>query len=518
MKIAARHSSLRKPLIISAVSLALVLGGVTAATASTSSPSTVKSASDFPAMPTAHLSNGSKLLGPVAVTATSYPFGSFARQPSPVNLASYGYEEQEYFLSGTATSYKPAGQNALQADGQWAVVPYETAPYTTRLLVERPDNPRAFNGTVVVEWTNVSAGADVPVDFDYMHQYLLSAGYAVVEVSAQYNGIEADKKFNPERYQSLSSPGDSYSYDIFTQAGQAARAALNGLKVAALLADGESQSAARMVTYIDAIQPLAKVYNGFLVHSRGAQGAPLWQSTLGTSLGPPTGTEIQVPTPSEIRTDLTVPVLQAETETDVVGPPAGLGFGPARQPDNPRLRTWEIAGTSHVDQYFFNTSTPILERDIPNGNFSFFDCADPYNDGQEHYVLDAAMSALTRWADGGSPPAHSPELVVNSSGTDYLRDALGNAIGGIRTPSVDAPVSTLSGIGNPPAGPGVGSFCLLFGTTTPFTTARLQALYPTHRNYVSKVAASAKIAGRQGFLLPGGVREIIHAAAESDVP
>jgi hypothetical protein len=59
---------------------------------------------------------------------------------------------------------------------------------------------------------------------------------------------------------------------------------------------------------------------------------------------------------------------------------------------------------------------------------------------------------------------------------------------------------------------------LLFGTTTPFTTARLQALYPTHRNYVSKVAASAKMAGRQGFLLPGGVREIIHAAAESDVP
>ncbi|MGH3297093.1 MAG: alpha/beta hydrolase domain-containing protein, partial [Trebonia sp.] len=325
-------------------------------------------------MPTAHLGNGSKLLGPVPVTATSYPFGSFARKPSPVNLASYGYEEQEYFLSGTATSYKPAAQNALQADGQWAVVPYMTAPYTTRLLVERPDNPRAFNGTVVVEWTNVSAGADVPVDFDYMHQYLLSAGYAVVEVSAQYVGIEADKKFNPERYQSLSSPGDSYSYDIFTQAGQAVRAALHGLKVSTLLADGESQSASRMVTYIDAIQPLAKVYNGFLVHSRGAQGAPLWQSTLGTSLGPPTGTEIEVPTPSPIRTDLTVPVLQFETETDVVGSPVGLGFGPARQPDNALLRTWETAGTSHVDQYFFNTSTPILERDIPNGNFSFFDC------------------------------------------------------------------------------------------------------------------------------------------------
>jgi hypothetical protein len=505
---------------MSAIALALVFGGVTAATASTSSPSTLKNASGVSAMPTSsiHLSDGSELLGPIPVTATSYPFGSFAKQPSPVNLASYGYEEQEFFLSGTAASYKPASPTALKPDGQWTVVPYKTAPYTTRLLVERPKNPSAFNGTVVVEWTNVSAGADVPVDFDYTHQYLLSAGYAVVEVSAQYIGVEEDKKFNPQRYQSLSNPGDSYSYDIFTQAGRAVAAALKGLNVRTLLADGESQSAARMVTYIDAIQPLAKVYDGFLVHSRGATGAPLSQSTLGSAIGSPPGSTVPVPTPSLIRTDLTVPVLQFETETDVVGAPAGLGFGPARQPDNPLLRTWETAGTSHVDQYFFDTSTPILERDIPNGNFSFFDCADPYNDGQEHYVLDAAMSALTGWATGGAAPAHSAQLVVDGSGTNYERDAFGNAVGGIRTPSVDVPVSTLSGIDNPPAGPGVGSFCLLFGTTTPFTSAQLQALYPTRHDYVSQVAAAAEIARRQGFLLPGGVREIIHAAAESNVP
>jgi hypothetical protein len=453
------------------------------------------------------------------VTASSYPFGSFARQPSSIDLASYGYEEQEFFLSGTATSYMPASPTALNPDGQWAVVPYQTAPYTTRLLVERPANPRAFNGTVVVEWLNVSTGADVPVDFDYMHQFLLSAGYAVVEVSAQYNGVEEDKQFNPQRYQSLSNPGDSYSYDIFTQAGRAVRAALQGLHVRTLLADGESQSASRMVTYIDAIQPLAHVYDGFFVHSRGAQGAPLWQSTLGTSLGAPSGTVVAVPTPSLIRTDLTVPVLQFETETDVVGPPAGLGFGPALQPDNPQLRTWETAGTSHVDQYFFDTSTPILERDIPNGNFSVFACTQPYNDGQEHYVLDAAMAGLTRWAAGGAPPAHSPQLVVNSSGTDYVRDALGNAVGGIRTPSVDVPVSTLSGIGNTPANPAqVGSFCFLFGTTKPFTSAQLQALYPTHADYVSRVAVDAEMAQRQGFLLPAGVGMIIQAAAKSTVP
>ena len=135
-----RNISVRRPLITSAVALALVFGGVTAAAASTSS-STVETASAVSAMAAVRLSDGSKLLGPIPVTASSYPFGSFAKQPSPVNLASYGYEEQEFFLSGTATSYKPAGPKALQADGQWAVVPYKTAPYTTRLLVERPRAP-----------------------------------------------------------------------------------------------------------------------------------------------------------------------------------------------------------------------------------------------------------------------------------------------------------------------------------------------------------------------------------------
>ena len=82
----------------------------------------------------------------------------------------------------------------------------------------------------------------------------------------------------------LSHPGDSYSYDIFSQAGQAIRAnsaqILGGLTPNELIAAGESQSAGRLVTYIDAVQPLAHVYDGFLVHSRGAAGAPLSQSPL----------------------------------------------------------------------------------------------------------------------------------------------------------------------------------------------------------------------------------------------
>jgi len=45
---------------------------------------------------------------------------------------------------------------------------------------------------------------------------------------------------------------------------------LGELKVRKLIADGESQSAYRLVTYVNAVHPVARVYDGFLVHSRGA--------------------------------------------------------------------------------------------------------------------------------------------------------------------------------------------------------------------------------------------------------
>ena len=72
------------------------------------------------------------------------------------DLATVGYQEDEYFISGTATSYRLKG--AAPADGRWKVTRAATARYKTRLLVYRPSDPRKFNGTVVVEWLNESAG------------------------------------------------------------------------------------------------------------------------------------------------------------------------------------------------------------------------------------------------------------------------------------------------------------------------------------------------------------------------
>jgi len=79
----------------------------------------------------------------------------------------------------------------------------------------------------------------------------------------------------------------------------------------------------------------------------------------------------------------------------------------------------------------------MAPTDKPLGLTSEF----PVNSGpQQHYVLAAALSHLDRWARGGSPPPKAQRLASkDAGGRELLRDELGIARGGIRTPWVDAP-------------------------------------------------------------------------------
>lgn len=89
--------------------------------------------------------------------------GPPALQLSNFDLAPLGYRTGKFFVSGTASSYKLS--SAPSADGRWNAVPAETLPYTTRIVTVRSSDPKHFNGTVVVEWWNVSGGADGAADW-----------------------------------------------------------------------------------------------------------------------------------------------------------------------------------------------------------------------------------------------------------------------------------------------------------------------------------------------------------------
>ena len=62
--------------------------------------------------------------------------------------------------------------------------------------------------------------------------------------------------------------GDAFAFDIFSQAGKAVRGKgpinpLGPLKARRVLAAAESQSSLYLTTYVDAVDPLAKVYEAF---------------------------------------------------------------------------------------------------------------------------------------------------------------------------------------------------------------------------------------------------------------
>jgi Alpha/beta hydrolase domain len=104
------------------------------------------------------------------------------------DIAAPSYVAEEFFVSGTATSYKPTA--ALGPDGGRSVTPSGTAEYTTRIVALTPADPARFNGTVLVEWLNVSGSIDAPAAWMMAHREILRAGYAYVAVSAQRAGVD----------------------------------------------------------------------------------------------------------------------------------------------------------------------------------------------------------------------------------------------------------------------------------------------------------------------------------------
>lgn len=425
-----------------------------------------------------------------------------------IDLAANGYVDEEFFAAGTACGYDVRGE--ASADGHWDCrASDETMPYRTRVLVRRPAAPDRFSGVLLVEWLNVSGGLDTDPDWAFGHEEIFRAGHAYAAVSAQAVGVIGGIArlnpvgapmpgllgSNPARYGSVIHPGDRFSFEIFRQVGQALREAadvLGNLRPRVVLAIGESQSAYYLTSFINAVQPLSPVFDGFLVHSRGAGAAPL----TGEPIDP---ASVRVGT--RIRTDGADPVLVLEAEGDLVGP---LAARLARQPDGDRLRWWEVAGTSHADSYLIGAATELLG------------CDWRINEGPHRFVAQAALHALVRWVTEGTPPPSAAPIELTSEPRPSIaRDEAGIAIGGVRTPHVDAPVVVLSGEGPPGRGAALG---WLAGSTTPLPAEYLARRYRDEAGYRHAYEASLDRAIEVGFLLPAHRDELLAQAAEVTFP
>lgn len=440
------------------------------------------------------------------------------------DIGEVGYVAHEFFISGTARSYTPEGE--LDPGGRWTVIPSQTADYITRMVVLTPADHTRFNGSVLVEWLNVSGGIDAPAVWMMAHREVIRAGYAYVMVSVQKVGIDGGmnllgmdmslKSQSPQRYASLEHPGDAFAYDIFSQAGRlvtdSGPAVLDGLTAEHVIALGESQSAMFLTSYINAVDPLAEVYDGFLVHSRFGPAAPVDSRSIFELLNAPS-------TPVRFRPDLRVPLVTVITETDLFGAtPQGYYF--ARQPDNELLRVWEIAGAAHADNYTIQVAA------IDSGSASIEDLAAAYtptrslmgqqldhyiNFGpQHHYVVQAALAALHNWVRTGAPPPSAPLLEVHEDDPPApVLDAHGIAAGGVRTPWVDIPIARTSGVSDD-----ANIMSAIFGSGEPFDEDTLRRLYPGGApDYLAGFTLALDEAIQSGFILAADRDEILQLAA-----
>lgn len=394
-------------------------------------------------------------------------------------LGDIGYTDAEYFIHGTAKSL----------DGT------TSAPYTTRIIVTRPLDAGRFNGSVLLDWVNVTAQFENAVDSLEAQQMLFREGFAFVYVSAQAAGIcctpLTPKVWDPVRYKKLSHPGDDYAYDIFSQVAKAVRSPagtdpMGGLHVDRVLAAGQSQSAGKLYTYVTQVQPAAGVIDGFLIHGGGSK----------TYATPPA-----------------VPVLHLLSDEEA---------SPASPNTTTNYRLWEIAGTAHSDFWLgyhqvFGSGPRVLadaeqkpaggwrENNRIAGNYGerpnpfMTTCVLAGATMPMHYATSTALYRLDQWVRTGVAPPNGPRF--SFSGSMLARDTDQNALGGIRLPPIDVPVARY-----------LSTSCSLGGLTIPFSDLELSLRYPTHKKYYAKMKAATDASVAAGWLLPKDAVDLLRRA------
>ena len=455
----------------------------------------------------------------IPTTETSKPFAAAAEKCC---FDKIGYIEDEYFQTGTADVYAEKEDHS--------VFPiFESAPYTTRVIIRRPADVTKFSGNVVLEILNASANIDIDRMWVNSWPFFTRNGDIFVGISSKGHVVDSMKQFDPERYAPINWNNpmpdreipDEVKNGVFKFLPQyevglfwdmlrdLARllkcdCEMNPLREYGkihLYLTGWSQSTSYVCRYVRSFAPLEKepLFDGY--YNGGGSGigrlAPI-NNAHPSNMGNTEPHSDILGTPQ--------PFMAVNTESENC---RAFWYGDFDEPDF-KFRTWQIAGTSHDSKYnlvdyYGEEDLKMLEGlGIYNGYYGVDgDALDtPYEP-----VFSAAWKALYNWVRKGIPAPHAPKIETTYSFTpkpgisiayaDNLKDALGNCRGGIRIPYVVYPTARISRTSTRANGRLNGAF----GKVNPYSPEFLKELYGSLENYAKLVDAEYTRCVAQGFLL-----------------
>ncbi|HTM02117.1 MAG TPA: alpha/beta hydrolase domain-containing protein [Vicinamibacterales bacterium] len=442
--------------------------------------------------------------GPLSVTPQSYPFAAADHQMTPFDLAKAGYVEEEFLVSGTANVYDWQTDRSLKT--------IASGPYTTRILVRRPRLASAFSGAVWVEPMYTPRRWDWPMMWGYLRDGLIARGDAWVGVTMPGANLAGLKRFDAQRYatlafpnptpavpcagtQNLSDTESGLRWDALSQVAallksNATGRPLNQFRIGAVYL---TVQAGDLETYMNAIHPVAHIYDGFLAR------APFTLTSINRCAAAPAADD-----PRQVVRDVGVPVIAVAGEGDLVN----TYVSRRNDSDAPgdRYRLYEVAGAAHIDRFAY-LGFPSFADQAAAGNaqgteaWPFTAPCTPsvslMNQSLLRIGYDVAMDALDRWTRRGTVPKRAARVETRPgpNGTfTVVADTYGNGRGGVRTPYLDVPLGRYV-----TSSPGPGN-CPEIGHFERFDQARLKQLHGSFERYAQQVRAAIAKRASEGWL------------------
>lgn len=423
-----------------------------------------------------------------------------------INISAHGYTEEEFLLETIASEWT--------YDADWQRQPLKNHHVTTRVVVRRPTDTERSSGIVSLE--PLHPNLDRPNSWRHSADWIMRSGHTWVGVTQEKTMGEFISTHFPERYSMLRIPAAGLGYDLLGQVSQELHRGAFGFAVEHIILSG--WSATGSICRVYAQEGFLRDYtldngrpsiNGIVIGISSGAAHRAGYPVLHTDgdllpLDHPRRTISLAPVPifevlSEYESETHWPVLRPDTD----------------EPTD-RYRLYQVAGTSHANLDTASITNEVQFREV-GLDVPVRSIAEEPSDGSLSIIAVALYEAMLRWViDGIAPPKgqrlqRSADAPVKDAVAPLTLDEHGNAIDGIRTPWVEAPLAQYLPHSTPDAGyTHVGSWtphsnaahaARLVGHMERFTEEQISNLYADFSDYDQRFSASVNKLVQHGYLL-----------------